>query len=458
MRNASIASNRTGRRASPASLPPLAGLEPGRPGPPPPAPAVAPGPKEAADGRPAPARGGGLPRRLRRGRVGRAVRVGRAAALGAGTGLLLSGCAMFGGGDREDDIPALAPIEPLAAVETPWSADAGSGTGRQWLVLAPAIDAGRVYVADARGRVSAYDAASGRPVWSSDTDTEVTGGVGAGGGLVLAGAEDGEVIALRAEDGAAAWRTRLTSEVLSPPRVAGDRVVARTLDGKLFGLDTGSGEVRWSYDGGVPPLSVRGTSPPAVAAGAAVAGFDNGRITALRSATGEILWEAAVSDPRGASEIERLTDIDAEPVVEGGAVYAASYERAVAAFDAETGRTLWRRPIASQSGLAADADLLYAADTDGSVQALDRLSGATVWTETSLAGRGPAWPIVHGRFVAVTDLEGYVHWLRREDGRPAARTRSGGGRIAGPPARHGDALIVYWRGGGLTAFRVLPAP
>ena len=394
---------------------------------------------------------GGAPRRLRRGAA--AARLVRAAALGAGAGLLLSGCAMLGG-DREDEIPSLAPIEPLAAVETSWSADAGSGTGREWLVLVPAVDAGRVYAADARGRVSAYDAESGRSVWRSDTDADITGGVGAGAGLVLAGTENGEVIALRAENGEIAWRTQLTSEVLSPPRAAGDRVVARTLDGKLFGLDAGSGEVRWSYDGGVPSLIVRGTGSPAVAAGVTIAGFDNGRVTAVRSATGEVLWEAAVSDPRGASEIERLTDVDTEPVVEGGAVYAASYERAVAAFDAETGRTLWRRPIASRSGLAADADLLYVADAGGAVQALDRVSGATAWTQESLTGRGPAWPAVHGPFVAVTDSEGYVHWLRREDGRPAARTRSGAGRIAGPPARHGDALIAYWEGGRLTAFRV----
>ena len=43
---------------------------------------------------------------------------------------------MFGG-DRDDEIPDLAPLAPLAAVETPWSVDAGSGIGRDWLVLAP---------------------------------------------------------------------------------------------------------------------------------------------------------------------------------------------------------------------------------------------------------------------------------------------------------------------------------
>ena len=245
-----------------------------------------------------------------------------------------------------------------------------------------------------------------------------------------------------------AWRTQLTSEVLSRPRAAGDRVVARTLDGKLFGLDAGSGEVLWSYDGGVPSLIVRGTGSPAVVAGVTIAGFDNGRVTAVRSATGEVLWEAAVSDPRGVSEIERLTDVDTEPVVEGGAVYAASYERAVAAFEAETGRTLWRRPIASRSGLAADADLLYVADTRGAVHALDRASGATRWTQESLAGRGPAWPAVHGPFVAVTDSEGYVHWLRREDGRPAARTRSGAGRIAALPPTTATRSSPTGEGGG----------
>ena len=134
--------------------------------------------------------------------------------------------------------------------------------------------------------------------------------------------------------------------------------------------------------------------------------------------------------------------------------YAVSHERAVAAFDIATGRALWRRDIESRTGLAADGDLLYVAGTDGTVQALDRLSGASVWTEGSLAGRDPAWPAVHGAFVAVGDSEGYVHWLRREDGRPAARTRSGGGRIAGPPVNHAGTLIAYRADGELSAYAV----
>ena len=373
-----------------------------------------------------------------------------------GSAVLLAGCSLLGvgGEDREDEIPPLPTLEPLAAVETSWVADAGAGIGDHWLVLTPAAEGGRVFVADARGRVTAFEAGTGRTAWRTDTRAEITGGVGSGSGLVVAGTAEGEVLALSAESGEVMWRATVSSEVLSRPRVAGDRVVVRTLDGKLFGLDSGAGEQQWSYDGGVPSLSVRGTGSPAIVSGVAFSGFDNGRLAAVRHTNGEVLWEAVVSSARGQSELDRLADIDTEPVIVQGTVHASSYERVVAALDAETGRVLWRRDIETRTGLAADTDLVYAASTDGTVQALDRLSGATVWTEDSLAGRGPAWPTIHGAFVAVVDSEGYVHWLRREDGRAAARTPTDGGQVAGPPAVQGDRLIVYWGRGRLGAYEV----
>ena len=381
---------------------------------------------------------------------------GVAGACVLGAAVLLSGCSLLGvgGEDREDEIPPLPTLEPLAAVETSWTADAGAGIGDHWLVLTPTVEGGRLYVADARGRVFAFEAGTGRTAWRTDTRAEITGGVDSGSGLVVAGTAEGEVLALSAGSGEVAWKSTVSSEVLSRPRVAGDRVVVRTLDGKLFGLDAGTGEPQWSYDGGVPSLSVRGTGPPAIVSDVAFAGFDNGRLAAVRHTNGEVLWEAIVSSARGQSELDRLADIDTEPVVVQGTVHAASYERGVAALDGETGRVLWLRDIETRTGLAADSDLLYAASTDGTVQALDRISGATVWTEDSLTGRGPAWPTVHGAFVAVVDSEGYVHWLRREDGRPAARTPTGGGQLAGPPIVEAGRLVVYWGRGRLAAYEL----
>ena len=371
----------------------------------------------------------------------------------AAAALLLTGCASLGG-DREEAIPSLPPLDPVASVRVLWSADAGSGAGSDWPALAPAVDGGRIHVADARGRVFAFDAQSGRSSWHARTRTHVTGGAGAGGGLAVVGTDEGEVLALAAGSGEIAWRGQVSSEVQSSPRVVGDRVVVRSLDGKLHGLDARSGEHRWSHDGGAPSLSVRGTGAPAVSAGLVVAGFDNGRLAAVRAAAGELVWEARVSSARGRSELERLADIDTEPVVRDGVVYAASYDQEVAAFEAATGREVWRRRIRSHSGLAADRELLYVADADGSIQALDRLSGAPVWRQDTLVGRDPAWPTVHGAYVVLSDREGYLHWLRREDGEPVARARPGREPLAGRPIVHRGALVAYGASGKLTAFHV----
>lgn len=370
--------------------------------------------------------------------------------------LTLVGCSTFGENRKErTPLPPLPRFEPLASVWSPWSTDAGAGIGRHWLILAPAVEDGRVFVVDARGSILAYRAGNGWFAWRTNTDLALTSGVGAGAGLAVAGTDEGEVIALDAKAGAPVWRAQVSSEVQSRPRVAGDRVVVRTLDGKVFGLDAASGEHRWSYDGGTPSLSVRSTGSPAVESGVVFAGFDDGRLAAILAASGEVLWEARVSAARGRSEIERLTDVDTEPVVEEGVVYAASYDQAIAAFEAGTGREVWRRALASHSGLAVDRDLLYVADRGGTILGLDRLSGATVWRQEALAGRDPAWPAVQGPFVAFADREGYMHWLRRGDGKLAARTREPVDvRLAGRPARHGGALVVYGAGGSLATFRL----
>ena len=367
--------------------------------------------------------------------------------------ILANGCNSPLGGD-EEAIPPLQPIEPVASIRTLWSTDAGAGTDRQWLTLVPAVADGAVYVADARGRIAAYDAANGVRRWRVEVDASVSGGAGAGAGVVLVGTDEGKVFALDAVSGTVAWRGTVSSEVLSPPQVGDANAVVRTLDGKLFALDTSTGELRWIHDGGSPSLSVRGTSPPLLYAGLAVSGFDNGRLAALRAAGGQIVWETSIAEPRGRSELDRLRDVDSAPVAAGRLVYASAHDREIAAFEVENGRAVWRRAIASHSGLAVDSDLLFLADADGVVHALDRRSGATIWTQRSLSGREPSWPVVHGPYVVFADLDGHLHWLRREDGRVAGRVRADSRGLAGPPSRHEEMLIAYGTSGRLAAFGV----
>jgi outer membrane protein assembly factor BamB len=262
------------------------------------------------------------------------------------------------------------------------------------------------------------------------------------------------VIALSAEDGALRWRVRVSSEVLAPPRASGGVVVVRTVDGRLAGLDGLTGGRLWAYDRSVPILTLRGTSPPVITHDAVLAGLDSGRLVAVALRDGRALWEQQITQPRGRSELERMVDIDAEPVVANETVYVVTYQGSIAALDLFSGRGRWQREMSSNTGLGVDSRHVYVSDTLGQVWAMDRASGSAVWRQARLKGRGLTAPVAVGEHVVVGDAEGYLHWLRRDDGQFAARTRlDSAGIAAAPVVADGETVFVYGKGGTLAAVR-----
>jgi outer membrane protein assembly factor BamB len=268
---------------------------------------------------------------------------------------------------------------------------------------------------------------------------------------VLVGALDGEVIAISAEDGRALWRSGVSSEVLAPPAGDGDTVVVRTGDGRLYGLAVADGQRHWTFDRAVPTLSLRGVSQPVVAEGRVYAGLDTGKLVALELDSGRVLWEEAVSTPGGRSELERLVDLDADPVLADGVLYAVSYGGQVVALDAATGKLKWRQDLASYSGLAVTDNRVFASDREGRLWALDRDNGAVLWQQDGLKHRRLTRPVAHGGLVAVGDFEGYVHWLSPEDGSLRGRLKTGRSALVAPPLVSGDRLYVLGREGDITA-------
>ena len=365
--------------------------------------------------------------------------------------LALSGCGAFRG--EENTLPPveLEELRPTIGVETAWSGQAASGTGGRHLELHPAAAGGRVFVAGHDGDVAAYDALTGKRIWEADTGVPVHGGPGVGSGLVVVGGSDGDVVALAGADGSVVWRARVSSEVLSAPAVGERIVVVRTTDGKLFGLGTVGGERIWVYDHAVPVLTQRGTGSPVIAGEVVVAGFDSGRLAALSPADGRLAWESRIAAPTGRTELERIVDVDADPLVSDGVVYAVTVQGPVTALDLHTGRLLWQHDMSSHTGVAAGRRLLYVTDGEGRVWALDRDSGEWRWRQDGLERRGVTRPVEFGEYVVVADFEGYVHWLSIDDGRFVARVRTGGGAVSAPPVAAEAAVYVLDVNGRLTA-------
>lgn len=372
--------------------------------------------------------------------------------------IALSGCTTVGSWFSKEEIvnppTELVDIEEEIEVDELWSRRVGAGVSEHYLKLRPLVESGRVFAAGSKGRVVAYEALSGDEIWRAETEISISGGPGGGDGLVLVGSSDGDVVALSAETGEGKWRTRVSSEVLAPPVAANGVVVTRTADGKLFGLSVSDGSRLWVYDRTVPVLTLRGTSMPVLVSGAAVSGFDSGQLVAVSLENGQALWESRIATPRGRSELERLVDIDADPLVADGVVYAVTYQGRIAALDLFSGNIIWQRDMSSYAGLGVQNEILYVTDTDSFVWALDRRNSASLWRQDNLKHRQLTAPLGIGRYVVVGDFEGYVHWLSRDDGRVLARSRVDSSGILAPPVAYRDIVLIYGKGGTLTALRV----
>ncbi len=364
--------------------------------------------------------------------------------------LFLSACGFIRGGPSEKP-PPLPAFTPSLKVKVLWRAQVGEGAHEPFLRLAPAAEGGRVFAADSKGLVEARDGRSGALLWKTKVPAPISGGVGSGEGQVLVASPEGEVIALDGDDGSLLWRTPIAGEVLSPPGLAEGVAVVHASDGRIVALDALDGHILWQYRGAVPPLTLRGTSPPLLVEGRAVAGLASGRLVCLDLHGGRVLWEVALAPPGGATEIERLKDIDGRMAYSHGIVYAVGYQGRVAAVALETGEVLWSRAMSSYSGLAVDGDKVYVSDADGIVWALERRTGAPFWRQEGLKRRSLTAPAVHQGAVAVGDGEGYVHWLSPEDGRFLARTRIDSKGLFAPMAVSGPILYAYGRGGVLAA-------
>ena len=383
----------------------------------------------------------------------RTMRLARRLALAAV--LALPGCGavtgLFGDDENVPEPAKLEDFQPVTGIETLWSRRAASGNGGRHVELRPVVAGGQVFAAGHDGDVAAYDPFNGERLWEADTGVPVSGGPGAGSGLVVVGSGNGDVVALDAADGALAWRARVSSEVLSPPAVGEGIVVVRTIDGKLFGFDAANGVQSWVYDRTVPALTLRGTGAPVIAGGVAVAGFDSGHLVAVSLADGQPLWESRVTAPTGRTELERLADVDADPVVADGVVYSVTFQGRVAAFDLGTGRQIWERGLSSHAGIGIGRRLVYVTDEQSHVWAFDRGTGALLWRQGGLDRRQVTRPVEFGDYVVVADSEGYVHWLSIDDGRFSARVRAGSSAVRAPVVAGGAAVYVLGESGGLTA-------
>ncbi|MDI3262354.1 MAG: outer membrane protein assembly factor BamB [Fulvimonas sp.] len=383
--------------------------------------------------------------------------------------LALAGCHSFKKENVQPPTPLAKDFKPSLEVSRVWSSRVGKGAGETGLRLRPYVADGVLYAASNDGVLAAFDANDGKTLWSKKTRTHgwfgwgdkgrkdgfYAGGPFVAGDLLVIGTLDGHVYAVNAKDGSPRWEAALPSEVLATPAIADRLVLVRTGDGRVYGLDADTGERRWVYDQStVPLLSLRGNGPLLVANGVVFFGSDAGRLVALRLDNGEKLWEQRLASGEGRTDIERLDDADGAILLDGSTLYGAAYHGNLVAVDGPSGRPLWSRPFSTFTSLALGGQAVYGVNDESQVWAFDKSGGSDLWKNPALKYRWLSGPAVQGSYVVVGDLEGYVHWLKADDGALAARERLSKKPIRAQPLVVGDMVYVEDIAGHVGAYRL----
>jgi len=337
-----------------------------------------------------------------------------------------------------------------------WRVGLGKNISRNDAVLSPAILGDSVYAASINGRIYKVSLENGKRIWDAKfKKTNITGGVGVGDGLVLAGTDQGRVLALKQEDGSIAWEATLASEILSSPVVDNNVVVVRTGDGRVYGLSAFDGEVKWTISRNLPSLTQRGESRPLLAQGVAFIGFSDGTLAALEAESGRAFWDIPVSFPRGTNELEGLSDVDTTPLLVGASIYISSYQDITHSLDVANKSIAWSADVSSINALAYDVTSLYISDRYGIVHKLDRNSGEKIWAQEGLKNFSVTAPVSVGEFVVLGDGDGSLYVLNKDDGSFVGRHSLGAKTIVGDPVVEENSIIFIDSSGSLQSLSVL---
>ena len=350
----------------------------------------------------------------------------------------------------------------LAGVQT-WSAAAGEVRGRRRVRMAalPIVAAGRAFVYDPSGNVTAIALSGGGQSWRrslrpEEEDGQVAaGGVAYGAGRVFAATGFGQIFALDANSGQTAWAIDLESPALSAPTFSGDSVYLITQSNTLLALSATDGTERWRFRGVPATAGLLGSGTPAVSGDTVIVPYSSGEIVALNTANGDPRWADAVVTGARFQALSGLRDLVASPVIAGGSVIATGVGGRTISVSLDRGTRQWETNVGSLHTPIVAGDVIFLVDLEGRLMALSRTTGEIQWAVLLPGGPGEdqekwAGPALADNVLFLASSEGSLLRVNPSTGEVAGTT-SAGRDIFLRPIAAGGRLIALAADGTLMA-------
>lgn len=349
-----------------------------------------------------------------------------------------------------------------------WTARIRGGTPKLRLGAAPVIADQKLFVVDVNATVTAFEAETGRKLWTAEIfgdkknrEARFGGGVSFDDGKLFATDGLGDIVAFSAADGKMLWRVKPGGPLRGAPTVSNGSVYALSQDNQLFALSQADGAVQWTQSGTLETQGVFGVAAPAAGRGTIVAGFSSGELNAYRYENGRTLWSDTLSRTSITTSVSSIADIDASPVIDQDRVYAIGEGGRMVALELTTGKRLWELNIAGISTPWIAGEWLFVSTDDGRMICLSRANGKIRWIAdiggfknkkkktTPIYWSGPV--LASGRLVVVNSL-GQIVSVKADNGEIGAVIK-GGVPFSLPPVVANNVLYVLDTKGKISAYR-----
>jgi outer membrane protein assembly factor BamB len=350
-----------------------------------------------------------------------------------------------------------------------WSANIAGNSNTVRLASPPVVGGGRLFAIGTDAVVHGFAADSGASLWrvgigSEGRDFESSlfgGGVAVEGNFVYATSGVGDVAALNAETGAVLWKVKPAGPLRGAPTVAFGSIYVMSQDNQIIALAASDGTVQWQASASLEAGSVFGAGSPAAGQGSIVAGYSSGEVQAYRYENGRDLWDDALARTSMALSVATLTDVDADPVIDRGRVFALGQGGRMASYELLTGQRTWEISIAGISTPWVAGEWIYAVTDDSKLLCIARATGKVRWISQLARFRNEEkkknpirWtgPVLAGGRLILVNTDGQLAEVLPEDGSVAA-TQELKAPLSQPPIVAGGILYLLGDDGRITAWR-----
>ena len=281
----------------------------------------------------------------------------------------------------------------------------------------PVVDNNTIFTSDFKGNIYRIDDTDGNIIAIYQLNRQFSSGTAVSATKIFVTSTDGYLLAVDRGTGVLSWQSQLPTISIEPPQVYNNIVVVKANDDQLLAYDVDNGQLLWVYQGQSPSLTLRISNsfqiiPPQVI----LFGQAGGKLALLNITTGLAIWDNYIIIPKGATDLDKLTDVSWRPVVNQKQACIATYNGKIACIDIISNNILWSVDFSTTYGISVDENNLYAVDQNGIIYCFNVLNGKVIWKNQKFKDMKLSEPIIHGDLILIVDNDGNVYGLKKTDG------------------------------------------